>query len=367
MKDLKYWLWLSGITGVGNRTIASLVQYYGTAEAVYQSTGRELEACGLLEKKIIDRLLTCRDIEMVNRYLIKMKEKSIKVYTINDEAYPENLKNIYDPPCILYVKGSLTEADKSAVAVVGSRKGSDYGMRTAEKFGSMLAENGVTVVSGMALGIDSAAHRGALKGRGRTIAVLGCGLGNIYPKNHYNLSCEILKHGALVSEYPFEVEARPAYFPARNRIISGLSLGVLVVEAGQKSGSLITSDFALEQGREVFAIPGNIHSPGSKGTHWLIKNGAKLVDCLEDILEELNIPLILSRDKYIINNEETGLTAEEGLILCCMQQHGRSIDAIIQDTGLPAGRVMSCLTIMELKGIILQNEGCFFIAQGDIY
>jgi DNA processing protein len=286
-----------------------------------------------------------------------MKESGINVYTIHDSEYPENLKNIYDPPPVLYVKGGIKEEDGLAIGIVGSRKATDYGLKAAERIAYRLAEVGITIVSGMALGIDSAAHRGALHAKGRTIAVCGCGLKYTYPVSNYNLGVEIAGNGAMVSEYPFDTPANPYQFPARNRIISGMSLGVIIVEAGERSGSLITADYALEQGREVFAVPGNISSPNSIGTNALIKSGAKLVSSIEDILEELNLDVVFKDNNEAAaanNNEATEISIEESLVLKILKKKEAGKDEIAAVSGLPAGKVMAALTMLEIKGMIQQ-------------
>ncbi|MDD4503247.1 MAG: DNA-processing protein DprA, partial [Clostridiaceae bacterium] len=302
-----------------------------------------------------------RNIENANEYFKIMKENSIKAYTIFENEYPENLKNIYDPPPVLYVKGELLKEDALAIGIVGSRKASDYGLKAAYKIAYRLAELGITIVSGMALGIDSAAHRGALAAKGRTIAVFACGLKYVYPMTNFRLSQEIQKDGAIITEYPFDTEAFAPQFPARNRIISGMSLGVIVVEAGEKSGSLITADFALEQGREVFAVPGNISSPNSKGTNSLIKNGAKLVSNIEDITEELNLKIVYKEKTSINNYEKHDISAEEGRILTYLKSKGGDKDEIAAATELQPGKAMAALTMLEIKGLIQQIDGIYFL------
>ena len=287
MRDLKYWVWLASLPGIGPRRFYDLIGRFETAENVFNSTAEELKSHGLIGDETVKLITSNRSIEKIDKYLKKVKDNGINVYLSNQHEYPANLKNIYDPPPILYSLGDLREEDRNSIAVVGSRKATEYGLKTAESLAQDLVQSGLTVVSGMALGIDAAAHRGAIKGGGRTIAVFACGVTNPHPKSNINLYREILINGAVVSEYPLGIQPIPGNFPARNRIISGLSLGTVIVEANVKSGSLITTDFALEQGREVFAIPGNINSPNSRGTNALIKNGAKLVDCIEDILCEL--------------------------------------------------------------------------------
>ncbi|HYE84035.1 MAG TPA: DNA-processing protein DprA [Clostridia bacterium] len=361
MEDKKYWIWLSSLPGVGSKSCLNLIRHFGSAENVYQCSCSELLETGIINAQTAKTVSLHRNLENANDYLRTVKENGIKVYTILDNEYPDNLKNIYDPPPVLYVKGELKESDSLAVGIVGSRKASDYGLRMAKRIAARLAELEITIVSGMALGIDSAAHRGAVSVNGRTIAVFACGLKHVYPMTNYQLSQEIQKCGALISEYPFDREAFPQQFPARNRIISGMSLGVIVVEAGEKSGSLITADFALEQGREVFAVPGNISSPNSKGTNTLIKNGAKLVSELEDIIEELNLNLTYKGKSDADNCGRSDISAEEERILAYLKKMGGDKDEIAAATELQPGKVMAALTKLEIKGLIQQIGGNYLL------
>lgn len=361
MKDKKYILWLADIPGIGSKTALNLIRYFGSAENVHECSFTELMSSGLVNEKAAGSIIKNRRMEYLDDYLKNVKENGIKVHTIFDEEYPENLRNIYDPPLILYVKGELLPQDAIAVAIVGSRKASNYGLKAAERISARLAEMGITIISGMALGIDSAAHRGALAAKGRTIAVFGCGLKHIYPISNLNLSMKIQQNGALISEYPFDTEPHARQFPARNRIISGMSLGVVVVEAGEKSGSLITADFALEQGREVFAVPGNISSPNSRGTNALIKSGAKLVSKIEDIVEELNLNIIYREENNINNNEETDISIDEGKVLAFLRKNSGDRDKIAAATGLQPGKVMAALTMLEVKGMVQQIGGIYLL------
>lgn len=356
MRDNRYLVWLSSLSGVGSKSCAGLVSYFGSAENVYNCSFNQLISSGVVGEKTAMIISQSRNIEYTDEYLKSMKESGINVYTIHDSEYPENLKYIFDPPQVIYAQGTLMQEDTKAIGIVGSRKASDYGLKAAQRIAFRLAEMGFTVISGMALGIDSAAHRGALKAGGRTIAVCGCGLKQVYPASNYGLSRQIIKSGAMLSEYTYDTPAFPGQFPARNRIISGLSLGVIVVEAGEKSGSLITADFALEQGREVFAVPGNISSPNSRGTNSLIKNGAKLVSSIEDILEELdiNIELVEKRSFEGDNASAVDICIEEGMILGLLQARAADKDKIACETGLPPGKVMAALTKLEIKGMIQQ-------------
>lgn len=361
MREKKYWIWLSSIPGIGSKSCLNLIRHFGSAENVYQCSFSELMDSCVIREKAAKTITEHRNIENVDEYLKIMKENNIKAYTILENEYPENLKNIYDPPPVLYVKGDILKEDALAVGIVGSRKASDYGLKAAHRIASRLAELGITIVSGMAMGIDSAAHKGALAAKGRTIAVFACGLKYIYPMTNLRLSQEIQKSGAIISEYPFDTEAFANQFPARNRIISGMSLGVIVVEAGEKSGSLITADFALEQGREVFAVPGNINSPNSKGTNELIKNGAKLISKIEDITEELNLKIVYKEKTGINDYEKHNISLEEGRILAFLNNKMGDKDEIAAATELQPGKAMAALTMLEIKGLIQQTGGIYFL------
>lgn len=356
MKDKKYSIWLSGLPKIGSRRYMELINYFGSAKSVFECSREELIKSNIVNVETVDTIISKRDKNKIDRYMKKVKENDITVYTIDEIGYPENLKNIYDPPPVLYVKGKITEEDINSIAIVGSRKATEYGLKTAEQFGKEVAESGFTVVSGMALGIDSAAHRGAIKAGGRTIAVFACGLNYIYPRSGLSLAKEIIKNGAIISEYPLGIEAVPRNFPARNRIISGMVKGVLIVEANKKSGSLITADFALEQGRDVFAVPGNINSPSSKGTNELIKNGAKLVDSISDIMEEYY-------GYFDINNvctREAILDETETEIINLLKISGKSLDDIIETISIEPSKILSAMTLLEIRGIIKQINGVFY-------
>ena len=293
----------------------------------------------------------------------------IRKITIDDAEYPKNLRNIHSPPKLLYVNGTLLEQDETAVAIVGSRRASMYGLETAEKLGYELALRGVTVVSGMARGIDSASHRGALKANGRTIAVMGSGHGRLYPPENKELYEEIAKTGAVITEYDFDMEPLPGNFPARNRIISGLSLGVVVVEAARNSGALITSDFAAEQGRTVFAVPGKVSSGTSGGTNELIKDGACLVQSVDDIIEELNLVEMLPAEgirkeaiddkiskktkAYIYNS----LTDDERKVYKLLSDEPVYIDDLSENTELGIAKLSKALVDLELKRLIKELPG----------
>lgn len=293
--------------------------------------------------------------------------------TINDAAYPENLRNIHRPPKVLYINGSFKADDKNAVAIVGSRRATYYGLETAEALAYDLAIRGVTIVSGMARGVDSAAHKGALKAKGRTIAVMGSGHNNIYPPENQNLYKEIAKTGAVVTEFENDMKPLAENFPQRNRIISGLSLGVIVVEAARNSGALITASFALEQGREVFSLPGKISSVTSAGTNELIKDGAKLVQSADDVLEELNlheIDLVSGEAKELIDSKISkqtkayiynSLTDDERKVYKILSDEPLYIDDIVKASNVNIGKISKVLLNLEMKKVIKALPGKQFV------
>ncbi|MBI5700733.1 DNA-protecting protein DprA [Candidatus Saganbacteria bacterium] len=284
---------------------------------------------------------------------------------LDDDNFPKLLKEIHDPPKKLYLKGNLLPQDERSIAIVGTRKPSHYGLSIAKRFAYELSNLGITIVSGLAVGIDTTAHNGALEAKGRTIAVLGTGISVIYPYENKELYQKIIESGAVVSE--LQVDQKPANwtFPRRNRIISGLSLGTIVIEGGYKSGAMITAKLALDQGREVFAVPGNIESELSKGPHWLIKQGAKLVENIDDILDELSHIIGIERQKEndgpIIQIDHSQLSFEENLILKEVSKIPVQIDSIVHNSNLNTSQVLVLLSQLEIKGIIRQLPGKLFV------
>jgi DNA processing protein len=360
-EDIFYWLALSLIPGVGSVLFKRLLDRFKTPEAVFSAPIKELLSIEGLGEKVAREILNSPLEKGVGKELSLLGKVGGRIMTLKDDDYPNRLKNIYDPPPLLYVRGALRSEDALAIAIVGSRKTSPYGRWITEKIGQDLARHGVTVVSGMARGIDSVAHMGALQGGGRTIAVLGCGVDVIYPSENRNLFNQIIEHGAVLSEFPMGSPPEGGHFPRRNRIISGLSIGVVIVQAGSESGSLITANYALEQGREVFAIPGNIGAQGSRGTNRLIKEGAKLVESSEDILEEI-LPQWRREEEIpaIPESSVPDLTEEEKILYTLLGETPLHIDTIIRDSRLDPGKVSGLLLHLELKGLISQGPGkCF--------
>jgi DNA processing protein len=367
-EKLKYWLALKSIAGIGNALFSALIDRWDTPEAVFSSSAAKLQTLPGITKKIVEAIAGFKSWDKILRELERAGRTGISIVTFQDELYPAKLLQIYDRPAFFYTQGKLL-GDDINIAVVGSRLASTYGKYTTERISRELAALGVTVVSGMARGIDSAAHRGALAAHGRTIAVLGSGLDIVYPPENKKLFAAIIEHGAVVSEFPLGTEPLAFNFPTRNRIISGMSYGVVVVEAGEKSGSLITAKLALEQGREVFAVPGSIDSAHARGTNKLIKQGAKLIENTGDILEEI-LPQ-LEKTKTFNASSVSGaeaikapgrveLNRTDQKIMDIVSGGCLHIDEIIAGSGLAPAEISSTLMVLELKGLIRQHPGKFF-------
>ncbi|MBB6216465.1 DNA processing protein [Anaerosolibacter carboniphilus] len=359
MEEKYYLAWLNYVNGVGLKTIEALIRRFGSARNVFFASASELLRSDGINENIIHNILQNRDEERIEAQRIIIEKLGIDILSRNDMEFPCNLRNIYDPPYLLYKIGSIHTDDETAVAIVGARKATPYGKWAAYKLAGDLAKRGITVVSGMAYGIDTAAHRGALDNGGRTIAVLGCGVDICYPKSNYSLMKEIQKNGAVVSEYAIGTPPLPNHFPPRNRIISGMAKGIVVIEANEKSGSLITAEFALEQGREVFAVPGNINSSLSRGTNQLIKDGAKIVTCVEDILEELGMEEVKAIDQQMIelstHEMEIYHTVKE-----CQPVH---MEILSLKTKQSIDNINSIVTILQLKGLVELLPGKILIAR----
>lgn len=354
MSEDIYWLGLKLIPELNNRLNRAL-ECFGSPENIWKASIEELKRELGLSADVAERVVRQRNALYLDRELDKVKRAGVELLTVFDLSYPRLLKEIYSPPPVLFVKGDLIKSYEMAVAIVGSRKASSFGRTLASELAQELSRCGITVVSGVARGIDSAAHRGALKEEGGTVGVLGCGLDIVYPPENKKLYLEITEKGSLISEQPLGMRAFPQHFPARNRIISGLSLGVIVVEAPQRSGALITADFALEQGREVMAVPGNVKSSLSKGTHALLRQGACLVESVDDVIDALN--LNLKSIKREASGKEELLSAQEKAVLTVLDWQPRHIDAIASEVGLTASQVASLLAVLEIKGFVKQDFG----------
>lgn len=360
-KNLKYWLAINTIPDLGPVTIKKLVDHFGSIDKVWQAEPQAFSQIEGLNRKALNSFLNNRN--NVNPEAELEKIAGINVVTLEDETYPELLKHIYDPPPVLYFKGELARPDEKTLAIVGTRKASRYGLEFAKKLASDLAGYGIMIVSGLAAGIDTAAHQGALEASGKTLAVFGCGVDYIFPSDNRELASKIEKSGALVSEFPLGTKTERSHFPRRNRIISGLSLGVIVVEGHYDSGAMITAKQALDQGREVFAVPGNVELEQSKGPHWLIKQGAKLVESVEDVLEELNIKKMPNAECRMTNEgvPAAQLSDEEKRVVAILSKEPKMIDKIAQETGFSAPQTASILMVLEVKNIVQQYPGQSYI------
>jgi DNA processing protein len=346
------WLSLSQIEGLGCQTFCQLLKTFGSPSEIYRKKFKELRA--VVSEKIALEIGQGVDQTGLQDTLTWLAQANNHLVTLADADYPKALLEIADPPPLLYAKGNLALLNKLSIAIVGSRNASVQGEKNAEAFAQGLAEHGLCIVSGLALGIDGAAHRGALKAKGDTIAVVGTGLDMVYPAQHRDLAHQIASNGLIISEFPLGTLSKPQNFPRRNRLISGLSLGCLVVEANLKSGSQITARLSAEQGREVFAIPGSIHSPLAKGCHQLIKQGAKLVDSLQDIVEELNLSKAVSAP---LAEENSPTNQDQQRLLEAMAYDAISIETLVQLTGLTVSTLSSMLTLLELEGRITGLAG----------
>ncbi len=348
--DKVYLAALQMVPGIGSARLKSLLSFFGSAQQVWQANQRDLFLSGCLNETVCNKLIIHREKIDIYQLVNEWTKKKIHVCSFKDLEYPKLLLATFNAPCVLYYRGTLPK-DENSIAIVGARHATPYGKNIAHMMGAELAEAGVWVVSGAARGIDTAAHQGALT-KGYTIAVLGSGVDIHYPPENSKLLAQVAECGAVISEYPPGTLAHSGHFPARNRIISGLSRGVVVVEAAEKSGALITADFALEEGRDVFAVPGSIFSEASKGTHRLIKQGGKLTDCTSDVLEEYPIAFSNNKESALELNDDEKLVYE---LLTCDTPIG--IEEVIMKTTLSPATVTYILLQLELRGLAIEHSG----------
>jgi DNA processing protein len=369
------WLALTLVPGVGTTMFIRLLARFGTAGEVLRASEAALEE--VVGPKLAQRIRGYREVVDLDTQERALDTYNARLITMDDPAYPPRLAEIYDPPLVLFARGELHAADENAIAVVGTRQPTPYGARMAEHLSSDLAARGITVISGMASGTDSAAHAGALDAKGRTLAVLGCGVDIVYPSENAALMQRIIEHGCVLSSFPMGVKPSRGHFPYRNRIISGLALGTLVIEAPPGSGALITARTAAEQGREVFALPGQAGQRNSMGPHSLIREGAKLVETVEDILVELSIPAAIRQPHPEIKSQEEtkpvapavapaparpapvppALSEVERDVLAVLAAEGSFVDEIALACRIPVSEALSSLTLLELKGLVRQFSG----------
>lgn len=349
--DVRFWVAFNRVPGIGRVRYQALQAKFGRLADAWNASRSDLKAAGLPEG-VVRAIVSVRASIDPATELERLHRAGVRALTWDDRAYPRRLRETDDPPPVLYMKGELRDTDEFAVAVVGTRRPTPYGRQVAEEMAHQLTGHGITVISGLARGVDAIAHRTALESSGRTIGVLACGLDLVYPPEHKKLADQISENGALVSDYPLGTQPRGDYFPRRNRILAGMSLGVLVVEGDLKSGALITARIAVEQNREVFAAPGSIFSPQSRGPNTIIGRGeAKLVLSIEDVLEELNLTMVPQQMEM---QELVPATDTEAGILQHLSTEPVHVDEVCRQSGLPVSTVSSLLAMMELKGLVRQ-------------
>jgi len=354
---------LSAIPGVGSTRVRALVAHFKSTDDIFNASIKELTSVDGFEYRTAKNIKNYSDFEYGENQLNRANEEGIKIIHFWDERYPENLRKIYDPPALLFVKGEFLKQDKYAISIVGTRLPSSYGKLIAEKIAKKLAKKGLVIVSGLARGIDTISHWAAVQAEGRTLAVLGSGLDHIYPSENKKLTEKIIQQGALISEFPLGTGPDAVNFPRRNRIISGLSLGTIIVEAGVKSGALLTANYALEQNREIFAVPGNINSPKSIGTNQLIKDGAKLISSVNDVLFELEPHLkhFLKEDKKQNSSLFENLSEIETRLLNNLTNEPIHIDKLANLIGKSTAETLSALLPLEFKDLVKQLPGKLFV------
>jgi DNA processing protein len=369
--QIALWLKLIRAEGIGPTLFKRLLDYFEDVEHIFTASVAELTKIEGIGNKTAESIVRTRDAFDVDSELALADKLGVWIIHLQDQRYPPALRAIYDPPPVLYVKGTLTRADNLAMAIVGSRRCSHYGTEQANRFSHLLASAGFTIVSGLARGIDSAAHRGALATKGRTIAVQGCGLSNIFPPENQKLFEQITENGAVISELPLSYEPLAENFPARNRIIAGLSMGVLVVEATYRSGALISAQAAMDNNREVMAVPGRIDSPCSLGCHKLLKQGARLIDSIDEIMDALGYvgdglkthaeaaatEAEQNAQRTLFDVSRLNLTPDETGILDHLNSEPVHVEELIELTQLPAGKVHSAVISLQLKGLVKQLPG----------
>lgn len=359
MTEKEYWYWLCAMTDLGQKKKEALISFFLSPEAAFHEKIESFSGMELLNEKDIEKIDLSRNKSKITENYAKLAEKGIYFVTIEDEEYPRKLKNIYEPPLGLFYKGKLPKEGSINIAVVGARNCSDYGLDTAGYFAKELVKAGAGIISGLASGIDSAAHKGALIGEGDTFGVLGCGVDICYPVENFNLYLKIGLNGGILSEYSPMTQPRAYHFPMRNRIISGLSDGILVVEAREKSGSLITVDYGLEQGKNIYAIPGRPGDKLSDGCNSILKMGAKICTNPEDIIEDYSN--LCKKITKVVKKNDNLLDANEKIVYACLSRIPKHIDDIAKEAGFPIGTLAFVLFLLESKNYIKQTRANYYV------
>jgi DNA processing protein len=351
---------LSMVPGVGPRIRRALVERFGRADLVLAAAPSDLRAVEGVGPKLVQAIADAEATCDVDAELALCHEHGISILTDGDPRYPDLLRQIHDPPPVLFLRGEPLPCDAMSIAIVGSRHATRYGIEQAERLASSLARAGLTIVSGLARGIDAAAHRGALAAGGRTLAVLGSGLVSLFPPEHAGLADQVATSGAVLSEFPPRMPALAENFPRRNRIVTGLSLGVIVVEAADRSGALISARHAMEQNREVFAVPGRVDSRMSRGCHRLIRDGATLVESVDDVLEQLGPlcqPVRADEQTVVRHPAELQLNEVEQQVLQAIEAEGTAVDTVVQTTNLPVHQVLATISVLEMRRLVVRQSG----------
>jgi len=356
-EDEKIWIWLASIDGIGVRRFYQLMSLFDSPNELIEALQKNSTVFSFIGGKVLEKMKQGRNDGYGHLLIEKMEEQGIIAIARTNSQYPRMLEEIFDPPPVLFVRGDEKVLNTLSLGVVGTRKCTRYGRETARSFSRAIASKEITIVSGMARGIDSESHIGALEAEGKTVAVLGCGVDTIYPPENLKLFYQIIEHGAVISEYAPGVAPMAGNFPARNRIISGLSRGVLIVEADIKSGTMFTVDYANQQGREVYCVPGNINSPSSRGTNKLIKDGARMALAPEDILSDYGITYT---DEQMQNTAQFQLDIFEQQIVSALLEGELNSEELFEKTQMEAAQLNTLLTLLELRGIIRQHAGRIF-------
>jgi DNA processing protein len=359
--ELSALLQLLSVPGIGPSRVRALVSYFRSVETALSAPVHALCQVDGIDRTLAENIVQAQNNAVAQHQLESADRHQVRILTFWDREYPAALKKIYDPPVVLFAKGELRAEDEFAIAVVGTRVPTAYGKLVTERLTADLVARRMAIVSGLARGVDTIAHQTALKSGGRTVAVLGSGLDNIYPTENHRLARDISQHGAVISEYFFGTKPDAVNFPRRNRIISGLAFGTLVIEAGEQSGALITANAALEQGREVFAVPGSIFSPKSQGPHRLIQEGAKLVMSVEDVIAEIPQQMEIFSQAAMTGAPAVQLTENEQKVMDLLSHEPAHIDLLSRQTGLPASQLLAVLLDLEFKNAIKQLPGKFFL------
>lgn len=360
MTEEESWFWICNIKGIYRKKIKLLMQYYHSPIELFNISENHVKNIKILTEKEQNSLINSRCTSKIKEDFLKIKEMNINFISMINEKFPKKLIHIPDSPCCLYIKGSLPSENEPSIAIIGARNCSNYGKEIALEYARRLAENGVQIISGLARGIDSYGHEGALAVGGKTFGILGCGVNICYPKENFNLFTGMIENGGIISEYPINTQPLSMFFPERNRIISGLADIILVIEAREKSGSLITTDMALEQGKDIFAVPGRVTDALSSGCNRLISQGAAIANSPKDIMDEFNLKYI-QKNKKLFKKNHNLLERKENMVYSGLDLQPKSLDEIMKNIDLEYSEIMVALVDLEIKGLIKETSKNYYI------